>query len=168
MNYVLGETNEDIQIETLDDYKRITLSLAEQARNSIDIFTQNLEAEIYNNIDIERAMFALSKRHPNTNIRILVQDSRNPVQNGHRLIKLAQQITSSVFIHNPCSKHGSESGAFMVVDSIGFIYRSIATTNTYSGDANYKSPMSAARLSEQFNTIWEQSNPDIHTRRIFV
>ena len=49
MDYILGETTGDIQISTAEEYKTISLSLAQQAKKSIDIFTQDLESDIYNN-----------------------------------------------------------------------------------------------------------------------
>ncbi|MCK5395645.1 MAG: hypothetical protein KAJ32_06615 [Gammaproteobacteria bacterium] len=168
MAYILGETADEIQVDSVDEYQRITLSLIEQARNSIDIFTQDLEAAIYDDKNIEQLIFTLSKRHPNTRIRILVQDSRRPVQDGHRLIRLAQRLTSSVFIHNPSSKYKDEQGAFMVVDDIGLIHRSVATSRTYKASANFKSPGPAAKLIDYFNTIWEHSISDVQTRRMYI
>ena len=168
MEYILAQTNEEIQIETADEYRQITLSLAEQAHHSIDIFTQDLEIEIYGNKIFEHSVFALSKKHPNTRIRILVQDSSKSVRNGHRLIKLAQQLTSSVFINNPTNKQKDEQGAFMVVDNIGLIHRTLATTRTYKANANFKSPRPAAKLVDHFNNIWQHSVPDIQTRRMYI
>ena len=168
MNYILGKTGEEIQIDTADGYQQYALSLAEQAHNSIDIFSQDLETEIYNNNFFEESIFSLSKKHPNTRIRILVQDSLVAVQNGHRLIKLAQQLTSSVFIHNPSPKYKDVSTSFMVVDEIGLIKRTTAIPRNYTANANFKSPRPAAKLVDSFNTMWEHSTPDPQTRRVYL
>jgi len=168
MNCILGKNNEEIQIDTAEEYRRYTLSLAEQAHHSIDIFSQDLETEIYNNKFFERSVFTLSKKHPNTRIRILTQDSSVAVQNGHRLIKLAQQLTSSVFIHNPSIKYKDVSAAFMVVDEIGLIHRTVATTRSYRAKVNFRSPRPVAELTNFFNTVWEHSTPDPQTRRVYL
>ena len=168
MDYVLGETIGDIQISTVEEHKTISLSLAQQARKSIDIFTQDLESEIYSNSEFEQSIFTLSKRNPNTRIRILVQDSTSAIQKGHRLIKLSQQLTSSVFIHKPSFKDRDKKCAFMNVDNIGLIHQTVATARIDKMTANYYSPRPAAKLSEFFHHIWEHSNPDIQTRRIFL
>lgn len=168
MDYILGKTNEDINVTAIAQYKSITASLAKQAHHSIDIFTQDLEAAIYNNLEIEQSIFTLSKRHPNTCIRILVQDSSQSVNNGHRLIKISQQLTSSVFIHNPPSKYKNEQGSFMVADGNGFIHRTLAMTRTYQAKANFKSPKHSEQLINFFNKVWEQSIPDIQTRRVYL
>lgn len=168
MDYILGETDEDIKVDSMSEHKRILLTLAEQAHSSIDIFTQDLEAEIYDNKDIEQSIFSLSKRHPKTRIRVLVQDSRKPEQDGHRLIKLAQHLTSSVFINNPSDRYKDERAAFMVVDNIGFIHRTVATNRSFKGKANFKAPRQAIELIDYFNNIWQHSAPDIQIRRLYM
>jgi len=168
MDYVLGESIGDIQISTVEEYKTISLSLAQQARKSIDIFTQDLESVIYNNSEFEQSIFTLSKRHPNTQIRILVQDSTSAIQKGHCLIKLSQRLTSSVLIHKPSFKDRDESCTFMNVDNIGLIHRTVATSMVYKATANFYSPRPAAKLTDFFNHIWEHSSPDMQTRRIFL
>jgi len=168
MDYVLGETIGDIHISTVEEYKAISLSLAQQARKNIDIFTQDLESVIYNNSEFEQSIFTLSKRHPNTKIRILIQDSTNAIQKGHCLIKLSQRLTSSVLIYKPSLKYSDESCAFMTVDNTGLIHRTVATSMVYKATANFCSPRPAAKLTDFFHHIWEHSNPDIQTRRIFL
>ncbi len=168
MEYRLGENDTEFQVETADDYKDSVISMLEQAQHNISIFTQDLEPEIYNNKNIEQAIIRLAKRHPATEIRILVKDSRRSVQNGHCLIRLAQQLTSSVFIHNPSQKYDKEQSAFVVVDQMGLIYRALATDRNYRSKINFKSPRSAAQQAELFDDIWEHSSPDIQTRRIYM
>ena len=114
--YKLGETSAEVHIHTAEENKNAAVSLVKQARYSIDIFTQDMDAEIYNNNEFEHAVFNLAKKHPNTKIRILAQDTRKAVQNGHCLIRLAQSMTSSVFIHNPSREYKDEKCAFLVVD----------------------------------------------------
>ena len=168
MKYILGENDTEVQTGSVDEYKDSIISMLEQARHSISIFTQDLEPEIYNNKKIEQAIFHLAKRHPNTQVRILVQDSKRSVQNGHCLIRLAQQLTSSVFIHNPSRKHNNEQSAFVVVDQMGLIYRASATDRDYKAKINFKSPRLAVSQIERFNDIWEHSSPDMQTRRIYM
>ena len=90
---------------------------------SIDIFTQDLDIKIYNHQEIEQSIFDLAKKHPNTCIRILVQDSKKATQYGHCLIRLAQKLTSSVFIHNPSEEYKNERSSFMIVDKLGLLHR---------------------------------------------
>lgn len=166
--YKLGETNAEIEIESIEENKNAALSLVKQALKSIDIFTQDLDAEMFNNKQFEQSIFALAKKHPSTQIRILVQHSTKAVQNGHCLIRLAQNLTSSVFIHKPSREYKNEKCAFMVVDRLGLMYRSNASNRNYKANVNFMSPHRAGKLVDFFNEVWEQSTPDTQTRRIYM
>ena len=168
MYYKLGETDAEVQVKTAEDNKNAAIALVKQAHYSIDIFTQDLDAEIYNDNDFEQSIFNLAKRHPNTRIRILVQDSRKAAQNGHCLIRLAQNLTSSVFIHNPSDEHRNERCSFMVVDKLGLLYRVSAIDYNYKGNVNFMSPQRAGKLVDFFNEVWDHSTPDMQTRRIYM
>ena len=167
-HYKLGETKAEIHIDSAEENKNAAICLAKQARYSIDIFTQDLDADIYNNKAFENAILKLAKRHPSTRIRILLQDSGKSVQNGHCLIRLAQTLTSSVFIHTPSPDHKDEQCAFMVVDQLGLIHRPIASNRNYKASVNFMSPQRAGELTDFFNVVWEHSAPDRQTRRIYV
>ncbi len=168
MFYKLGETKAEVEINTVKANKSAAVSLVKQARYSIDIFTQDLDSAIYNNPEFEQSIFNLARRHPNTRIRILVKDSRKAAQNGHCLIRQAQKLTSSVFIHNPSHEYRDEQCAFMVVDKLGLLYRSSATNESYKANVNFMSPMRAGKLTDFFNDAWAHSTPDVQTRRIYM
>ena len=158
----------DIRIETRDEYRRTVALLMQQARESIDIFTQNLEPEILNHGDIEQHILKLAKRHPNTRVRILVQDSTTAVQNGHCLIRLGQTLTSSVFIHKPSQKYRDDPRSFIVVDKTAFIHRVTAHDRNYDATANFHAPYEAGTLMGFFDEVWEHSSPDMQTRRVYI
>ena len=168
MFYKLGETEAEIHIDTVEENRNAAISLVKQARFSIDIFTQDLDAELYNNKEIEQSIFNLAKRHPNTRVRILTQDSQVAVRNGHRLIKLAQSLTSSVFINTPSREFKDVRFAFLVVDKLGVLYRVSASNRNYKASINFMSPQQAGRLTDFFNEAWEHSTPDLQTRRIYM
>ena len=166
--YKLGETDAEVHIDTAEENKNVAISLVTQAHISIDIFSQDLDNELYNNEEFERSIFNLAKRHPKTKIRILTQDSQLAVRSGHRLIKLAQSLTSSVFINNPSREYRDETCAFLIVDKLGLLYRVSASNRNYKASINYMSPQRAGKLTDYFNEMWEHSTPDIQTRRIYI
>lgn len=168
MFYKLGETKAEVKVDTIDENRNAALSLAKQARHSIDIFTQDLDAEIYNNKAFEEAVFNLAKRHPGTRIRILVQDATKSIQNGHCLIRLAQTLTSSIAIHKPSKEHRDEKSAFLVVDQLGMLYRINANNRNFNASINFMAPQRAGKLADFFNEVWEHSTPDVQTRRMYM
>ena len=166
--FILGETNAEIQLDHADENKNIALSLVEQARYGINIFTQDMDNAILDNDDFENHVFNLAVRHPRTKIRVLVLDSSTAVKKGHCLIRIAQKLTSSVFIKNPPAIHSNDKSAFITVDGIGMLYRRHATPYNYQASANFMSPRRVKKLDIFFNEVWEQSIRDQQVRRLFV
>jgi hypothetical protein len=162
------ETSAEVFIDTAEENKNTALSLIKQARYSIDIFTQDMDAEIYNNSEFEHSIFKLAKRHPSAQIRILAQNTKKSIQQGHCLIRLAQSMTSSVFIHNPSREYKDEKCAFLIVDKKGILYRTNASNRNYKASTNFMAPQRAGKLSDFFNEVWQHSVPDVQTRRIYM
>ena len=87
---------------------------------------------------------------------------------GHCLIRLAQRLTSSVFIHNPAREHGDRIDSFMIVDSMGMIYRPRSGNREYQARVNYRAPYQASELQELFDSMWESSTADSRVRRLYI
>lgn len=166
--HILGETNEELYLDTVGENREAVISLARQARFSLNIFTQDLDPPVFDNAEFERCVFDLARKHNSADIRILTKDSSRAVQQGHCLIRLAQQLTSSVFIHNPAREHRNEISTFIVVDGIGMLHRPRSTSNNYEAVVNFKAPQRAGELEEFFNEMWERSTPDSQIRRLYI
>ena len=166
--FKLGETSAEIPLSNAEENRNAAISLASQARYGINVFTQDLDNAVLDNDEFEQHIFNLATRHPGTQIRILVQDSTPAVKKGHRLIRIAQKLTSSVFIKNPPEMHKDDKSAFMTVDGVGLLYRGHAENYNYQASVNFMSPLRAKRLDQFFNEAWEYGTPDQQVRRLFV
>ena len=166
--YILGEHNEELRIDTAAENRNAVISLAQQADKSINIFTPDLDPIVFDNADFERCVFSLARKHRSANIRILTKDSTMAVKRGHCLIRLAQKLTSSVFIHNPAREHKDTTATFMIVDGIGLLHRPRSSSNNYDAVVNYMSPQHAGELDDLFNEMWERSTPDSQIRRLYI
>lgn len=165
---ILGESNEELQLDTVAENRDTAISLAEQARFSLNIFSRDLDPRVFDNTGFERCVFNLARAHRSTDIRILVHDSSLAMSQGHCLIRLAQKLTSSVHIHNPAREHRSELSTFMLVDGVGLLYRPQSTSRNYAAQANFMSPQRAGELHDFFNEMWERSTPDSKIRRLYI
>ncbi|MDH3342964.1 MAG: hypothetical protein OEM07_04495 [Gammaproteobacteria bacterium] len=166
--FTLGETNAEIKVSSAEENRNAILALAEQARYSINIFTQDMDNAIYDNEELENHIFNLATRHPNTQIRILVQDSRAAVKKGHRLIRIAQKLTSSILIKNPPETYSNDKSSFMTVDRKGIIYTAQTDKYNYEASVNFMSPQRTAKLDEFFNDAWYKGEPDQRVRRLSI
>lgn len=168
MTLILGQSDDELTIDSVIENRDISLRLAEQASLSIDIFTQQMDPEIYDNNGFEQAITKLARRHPKTRVRILAQDTRHAAQNGHCLVRIAQTLSSTVSIHLPARHHQGIKSAFMIVDRIGYIRRIHATDHNYTATVCFDAPRHSQQLADDFDEMWEHSTPDPQTRRLYV
>lgn len=168
MKYILGETSEDLILDTVEENREIVNALAAQARQSIYIFSQDLDAEIYDSDEFERHLFKFASEVRDAEIRILVQDSSRATRHSHRVIRLAQKLTSYITIKNPCEEFKNEASAFMTVDNVGYFYKVKGDRYNHHASANFMSPLRTEEINSLFRTIWDQSDIDPHARRIFL
>ena len=166
--YKLGETRAEVSIDTMEENREAALSLAKQANYHINIFTQDMDAPLYDNHEFESHLARLARKHPNTRIRILVQDSLPAVKRSHCLIHLAQNMTSSVFIRKPAKPYRKEPASFLVADGLGLLYRIQGSPMNYDAQLSFMSPLRARKLNDFFDEVWEQSAPDPQVRRLYV
>jgi len=166
--FKLGETQAEIQLSNIEENKNAALSLAEQARYRINIFTHDLENSIYNNNEFENHITNLVIRHPGSQIRIIVEDSTKAIKNGHCLIRISQKLTSSISIKNPGDAHKNNENSFMTVDGTGMLYRLRNKKNNYEASVNFMSPQRTNKLDIFFNEAWKQGFPDRQVRRLFI
>ncbi|MCK5001812.1 MAG: hypothetical protein KAJ92_02195 [Gammaproteobacteria bacterium] len=167
-HFKLGETKAEIKLNNIEENRNAALSLSEQARYGINIFTQDMDNAVYDNDEFEKYIFNLATCHPSAQIRILVQDSTIAVKKGHCLIRIAQKLTSSVFIKNPPKIHKNDKSSFMTVDGVGMLYSVRSDKYNYEASVNFMSPQRATKLNDFFNEAWDHGLPDQQVRRLFV
>lgn len=166
--YVLGETDAEIKIDSIEENRHAAFALAQQARHSVHIMSQDLDALVYDNDEFEKCLFDLTRRHPDAQVKILVHDSGKAVRNGHRLIRLAQTLTSSILIKNPTTEYADTSAVFLIADGIGLLHRPHGDAYSYDAIVNFKSAERAAKLDEHFMKVWEHAKPDPQVRRLHI
>ena len=168
MTNILGTNDQVLHLSTPDENRDTVIELARQARHQIDIFSQALDPVLYDNEAFERAVFDFARLHASTRVRILVQDASNALQHGHRLLRLSQNLTSSIFIRKPSQDHRDEQGAFIIADSIGYLHRVVGSQYSYNAIASFMAPQRAGQLGDYFEQAWEQANEDPQLRRLYV
>jgi len=156
--------SERLRFEGRDEAKALVLTMAEQAKRQICIFGTDIDQALFNNEAFLDIVSQLARRHSTTQIRILVHDTAKSVQNDHRLIPLAQRLTSSIHIHNTARQHKDSNKTQILVDDFAYLTCPLATQ--YNGYANLYDRLEVRQLQHDFDTMWAQSTPDITVRRL--
>lgn len=151
-------------VESREQALAETLGLIASARNELYIYTRDLDPLLF---DTEAALDALRRLaiRGRASIRILVQDPQQPLRRGHRLLPLAQRLTSIFALRTPVQESDLQyPSAFILNDAYGFYFRTLG--NRFEGEAINYAPGRHAQLLELFNQVWERSEYSQELRQL--
>jgi hypothetical protein len=152
--YILGEHDDIIHLESMQDNRDIALSMAQQARRSLHIFTQDLDAPIFDTPSFTSF------------VRIIVKDTKYAILHGHRIIELARRLSSHIHIRKASIEYKEYSAAYLIADETAYLRRS--NGYRYEGIACFNARNDCRHLLEFFNTAWEKAAPDPELRRLHI
>lgn len=159
----LGEHATLERFHTPEHARAHALALLQQAQSSICLYSPDLEHLLYNSSSVQDACARLLLASPRNQLRILVRDISRPIKNGHRLLNLAQRITSNLHVRKVNPDMPSEDSAYLLIDRCGLLLR--PKPETYAGYALYNDAGRARRQQAQFNLAWDTSllDPDLRS-----
>ncbi|MFA5627519.1 MAG: hypothetical protein WCX90_07585 [Thiohalomonadaceae bacterium] len=165
-DYKLGENTKLLTLATVDDFRVTSLALAQQARRTLHIFTQDLDHALFDIAEFEEATSQLARHSQYSHVRILLQDSSAAVRRGHRLVDLAHRLSSHIAIRKPIAEYADLRQSFLLADETGYVSRQMA--DRYSGVADFNDRSTARNLVNLFNEVWERSQSDPQLRRLYL
>ena len=165
-SYKFKKSENDISLSSRYEANIMNIALTQKTSRNIDILSRYLDNSIYDTPDFIDAIKQLSISSKFTRIRVLIKDSNPMIKNGHRMIDLIQQLTSSIEVRVINEEYKSHLYAFSLFDGKGVIYLNHA--DRYEGFANFERARLVTELSNTFNEIWEHSVPDPNLRRLHI
>lgn len=154
-----------VVVESRDQALAETLRLVEGARRELCIYTRTLDPDILDTDDALEKLKRLAIAGRGATIRIIVQEPRVPSQRGHRLIALAQRLTSAFEFRTPAQDEDLQyPSAFVLNDASGYYFRTLG--NRFEGEAVNYAPGKHAQLQEYFDQVWERSEPSDELRQL--
>ncbi|VAW68203.1 hypothetical protein MNBD_GAMMA10-2552 [hydrothermal vent metagenome] len=160
-----GNTDNDIELENINETRQLILTLSGSALRSIKIFTNNLQPELYDNDNFRKTLLDFSRGNRHAKIQILATNTENGIHQGHQLIRLAQQTPSIIQIKNTPEDYQTLNIAFLLIDQSSFVFK---RTNSGSTSLHSTCKLRTNRLLEFFTAAWEQAEKDPHTQRFFI
>lgn len=164
-NIKIGESNLVIELDNRALCQEVIASLIAQARQSVAIFSQRLEPELYNQRSICQSLKSLASHNKKANIRIICKDSRPAINQDHCMISLAQNLSSFAQIRKPTTPDISQfQSSWLLIDDIA--YCKIKHIERYNGTACFSDRLTVKESLDFFNHAWEYSEPEQQTRRL--
>lgn len=158
-----GNTQNDILLENNENICESINLLTDSALRSIKIFTPDLQRDLYDNDRFRDNLLKFVRGNRHAKIQILVNDSSFAIHQGHRLIRLAQQLTTAMQIRNTPEDYQETNMAFILIDHSDFIFKpnSSSTTALHTSCKHRGN-----KLNEFFTPAWEHAVLDPQIRQI--
>ncbi len=102
---VLGSVSGKIVLPNMESCRLAAVRLATQAHHTLDIFSYDLDAAIYDQEPFIEAVKSLAISSPQTSIRILLQNNELVQREGHRLVQLWRRLSSKIELRRPHQDH---------------------------------------------------------------
>ena len=164
--HILGETDQLIELGSAQDNHDLALAMFRQARREIFIASHDLDRLVLDHEDIIQALSEFARDNRLSHVRILLQNADRVIKHGHRLITLAQRLSSSIQIYRPAEEHLGFADTFFVVDGIGVMRRLMA--ERFEGTGNFKAPIDGRDLRARFISMWELATPETRLRKLHL
>ncbi len=165
-DYILAESNDLILVETREDNHLAAIQLAQQCIRNLEIISRKLDPAIYDTPDFVEALKQLALKSRHARIRILVFESEAIIHSGHRLIDLAQHLSSYIELRNPGIEYQAYNEALLIADETGYLHQDNA--ERYEGRVNFNGRRQSKLLLDRFEEMWDSATPDPNLRRIHV
>jgi hypothetical protein len=145
-------------------FDQLVVELALSAARQVCILSPRLDGEVFDRGELVAALGALVRSSRQTQVRILISDSRGLVARGHRLLNLARRLPSSVHIHK-LPEHPDWKGQTVVIrDHTGVLYK--PGDSDHEGFYEPDSRASTQQHLELFEDLWRHSSQDPELRSL--
>ena len=162
---ILGESTGSIGLDGIADFHAAINNMVNQAKNSVRIYTQELDPELYDDTEFLKIVSDIARNRTRCKIQILIHSPNKAARSGHRLVELQKRLTSAIQIHS--IPEGEESNEeFVIVDNIAITRR--FNMGYMEGNCEFKSTQEAQKKTRLFDRLWEKSHPCQEFRRLGI
>ena len=146
--------------------RSLSLEITQNCRRTVDITSRHLDPALYDSQPFIDAVKQLVLRNRLARVRLLITDMAPLITRGHRLIDLANRLSSFISIRKPGKDYKYFNEAMMIADNNAYTHRRFA--DRYDGVGSLDDSRRATELSGQFDEIWERADPDPNFRRLHI
>jgi hypothetical protein len=147
-------------------FDAVAVELCASASRCVSILSPHLDHAVFDQDELTSALSALARGSRQSEVRILVADSRGLIGRGHRLLALARRIPSLIEIRK-LEGHPDWNGQTVIIrDRDGVLYKPGGADH----DGFYEADSRAAteKHLDLFDELWRYSTQDPELRSLSV
>lgn len=147
------------------DVRAAAVRIAHAAKHGLCIASRELEFELFDHDEFVDAVKAVALSGRGALVRLLIDDVRLALERDHRLIQLAQRLSSKIEIRRPNPEYaGSDRPALVLNDVGGWLKRQ--DPSRYDGEYALNDRPRLRELQLAFDRIWERADPETRIRTL--
>ena len=160
-----GNQENDLHFESNKETCDAIINLSQNTLRSLKIFTPDLEHKLYDNDEFIQNILNFVRGNRHAQVQILVSDLSHSIKYGHRLLRLAQQLTSAMQIRITPEEYRETSISFIQIDQSIFIFKPDSSEQLaiYS---NCK--IRSNSLQEFFTHAWDQAQKSSQSQSFHI
>ncbi len=144
-----------------DELEQAVVTLAKLARHDLALMTPALGSGLYDGEAFYNAVSSLLRGNARSRMRLLLTSTAS--LRAARLLSLAHRLPSRIEIRR--APDNSDARTEMVIaDERNYMLR--LNAQRYDAEMGREWPRRAQQLAQQFNELWEASEPDAESRRL--
>ncbi|MNO56683.1 hypothetical protein D3C76_472010 [compost metagenome] len=163
---VLGSDDTVQPFDHPDSARSHALSLMQQARRTLCLYTPDMELWLYHHSCIQEACTRFLLEHPRNQLRILTRETSRAIKEGHRLLNLSRRLSSNFQIRRINPNYPNEVCAFLLADTAGMLVR--PEPQKPVGYVCYNAPRKVRQLQALFDQSWNTSLGDPNLRSFLL
>lgn len=149
------------------EYHDSALALIGKGRRIMRLFCPDLEHDIYDADDIGAAVSALARVSRNSEIRILIRNTKPAIKRGHRLLDLSRRLPQLVEIRKFTLDTEELPSHVLLLDDFGVMVRTLDDA-VDSGFASFDDRALNKSLAQIFDELWYRSQSDYDLRGVNI
>ncbi len=153
-------------LDCSEDFHSFALKLLLPARRNISILSNDLDLAIFGTDEFVDAISQIARSNRYAQVQILVKNTQHLLENGHKLGKLSQRLSSKISIRKLVVEPDNTKMGFILCDDNGLLYKNDEAI--YQGFANYNAAAEVRHLREIFDYIWEYGEVEPELQQLHI
>jgi predicted GNAT family N-acyltransferase len=147
-----------LETASRDDLVAVASQLIADARHAVVIHHRDLAPGVLDHEEVLSALRRLATSGRGADLRLLLGDPDKLLRDGHRLIPLAQRLTSTIHLRVPVEEADmAYPSAFLANDVGGYLMLPLA--ERHEGRGATCNPGKCRELQRYFDEVWERAAP---------
>lgn len=151
-------------ISSRESARSLILELIKSARREICFFGGDIDKVLFDTPEAIESISEFARRNSKTTIKFVVDSTQQNTANGHRILALAQRLTTAIHIRNSAIQHKDENFMYLLIDDNAYAY--FPSRHQYDGYGDNHDPAKVRTLKKQFEKAWDHSQADSNIRRL--